>query len=171
MRTFKNMIRRIRPLTVFFTTILWCVLQGELSVGNVLAGLIIGLGVTIALPLPKVPVQRHRVDWPLLVRYLILWVKDLFVASAKVAWLAIRPKDPPKTSIVRVPMRLESELGLATATMLYNLQPGGSITDIDIANRVFTVHLLDAGDDESLDKEIARLKGLETLLIRIYESK
>ena len=43
MRTFKNMIRRIRPLTVVFTTILWCVLQGELSVGNVLAGLVIGL--------------------------------------------------------------------------------------------------------------------------------
>jgi len=71
--------------------------------------------------------------------------------------------------VVQVPMRVSSELILSFATVLYNLQPGGSVSDIDIANRMWTVHLLDAGTEEALAREIAAIATLERRLIHIFE--
>ena len=66
-------------------------------------------------------------------------------------------------------MRVNSELVLTLAVMLYNLQPGGAVTDIDIANRMLTVHLLDADTPADLDREITSLKDMERRLIAIFE--
>ena len=47
--------RRFRPYFTAWAVVMWVALQGELSVGNVLAGLIVGLGVSLLLPLPAIP--------------------------------------------------------------------------------------------------------------------
>ena len=53
--------------------------------------------------------------------------------------------------------------------MLYNLQPGGTVTDIDIANRMWTIHVLDADDEEDLRREIQNVADLEATLIHTFE--
>ncbi|AJK69783.1 Na+/H+ antiporter subunit E [Corynebacterium marinum] len=161
--------RRFRPWFIVWITLMWCLLMGEFSWANFISGLLVGGLIVFGLPLPAMPIAGLQVHWWALLRYMVSWVRDLLVASVKVAWLALRPADPPKSAIVRVPMRVSNELVLSFATSLYNLQPGGAVSDIDIANRMWTVHLLDAGDERALAREIENVAALERNMIRIFE--
>lgn len=166
MRGLKN---RFRPGSIIWLTILWMGLQGEFNFANLLAGLALALLITFGLPLPAMPISRLRINWLAFLELIGSWIFQLMVASAKVAWLALRPQAPPKTSIVQVPMRVQNDLILSFGTMLFNLQPGGSVTDIDIANRMWTIHLLDTDTEEQLQAEIANVAKLEKRLINAFE--
>lgn len=161
--------RRFRPWFIVWITIMWCMLMGEVTWANIISGLLVGALVVFGLPLPAMPIAGLHVRWGQLFLYMLGWLWDLMVASVKVAWLALRPADPPRSAIVRVPMRVSNELVLSFATVLYNLQPGGSVSDIDIANRMWTVHLLSADDEEALAHEIENVARLERSMIRIFE--
>ena len=103
--------------------------------------------------------------------FVFSWLRDLAVASTKVAWLALRPAEPPRNAILNVPMRLSSELVLYFATCAYNLQPGGSVTDINLADREWTIHVLDADNEQAIEREIANVAKLERQMIEIFESR
>lgn len=154
---------------VVWITFMWCMLMGEFNWTNIIGGLALGFLIVLALPLPKSPTGLLKISWGLLIKFIFIWLWDLIVASVKVAWLALRPQDPPRTAIIRIPMRVSSELVLYFATAAYNLQPGGSVSDIDIANRMWTVHLLDVDDEASLEREIQNIITLERRMIRIFE--
>lgn len=156
---------------VLWIVVMWCLLMGEVTWANVFGGLAAGLVVVLALPLPDTPTSGLRPHWGRLAVFLVTWFAELLAASVKVAWLALRPAAPPKTAIIRMPMRVSNELVLYLATVAYNLQPGGSVSDIDIANRMWTVHLLDADDDEGLQREADNIAKLERNMIRIFEAR
>ena len=160
---------RFHPVFVLWLTFMWVLLMGELSWGNAFAGLALGTLIVLLLPLPPVPRQTTRIHWGKLVVFLIEWFWDLLTASAKVAWLSLRRADPPKNAILRVPMRLDNELVLYLATCAYNLQPGGAVTDIDLANREWTIHVLDASTPEDIEREVRNVQKLERQLIDIFE--
>ena len=166
---FAGVAHRLRPLTVVWLTFMWILLMGELSWGNLIAGLGLSLLIVLALPLPPVPRSGNRVNWLKLVAFMVEWFFDLLVASAKVAWLSLRRAPQPRNAVLRVPMRLSNELVLYLATCAYNLQPGGTVTDIDLANREWTVHILDADSDAAITREIANVQKLERQMIAIFE--
>lgn len=162
---------RFRPTFVVWLTLMWIVLMGEISIGNVIAGLLVALAVVLLLPLPAMPVGTLDISWGKLAKFFFDWFVNLIRGSLRVGWLALRPQEPPKHAIVEVPMRVDSELVLAFAVMLYNLQPGGTVTDIDIANRRLTVHLLEATTEADLNREIGELEQMEHRLIEIFERR
>ena len=166
---FAGIANRLRPLTVVWLTFMWILLMGELSWGNLIAGLGLGLLIVLALPLPPVPRSGNRVNWLKLAAFMFEWFFDLLVASAKVAWLSLRRAPQPRNAVLRVPMRLSNELVLYLATCAYNLQPGGTVTDIDLANREWTIHVLDAEGDAAIAREIANVQKLERQMIAIFE--
>ncbi len=150
-------------------TLMWTLLMGEISWANTFGGAAIALVVMLALPLPATPTRGIRIHWGRLALFGLIWLRDLAIASVKVGWLAIRPQEPPKTAILTVPMRVSNDLVLAFATAAYNLQPGGSVSDIDIANRTWTIHVLDADDEDDVRREIDNVLTLERRMIAIFE--
>lgn len=162
---------RFHVYTIIWLTLAWILLMGELTWGNLIAGLMVATLIVLLLPLPSVPRDHHRVRWGKLLVFVLRWIVDLFVASAKVAWLALRPTAPPRNAILRVPMRVSNDLVLYLATCAYNLQPGGSVTDFDVANREWTIHVLDADDEKAIRREIANVAKLERDMIDIFESR
>lgn len=170
MASVQGIRNRLRWRFVIWLALMWILLMGEVTWGNVVAGLLLGLLIVLALPLPPVPRQITRIHWGRLAVFLAHWVWDLLVASARVAWLALRRQEPPKGAIVHVPMRVSSELVLYLATCAYNLQPGGSVTDIDVAKREWTVHILDASTPEALERELENVATLERQMIDIFEN-
>lgn len=161
--------RRFRPWTIVWLTVLWMGLQGQITWANLFAGFALALLIVFGLPLPAMPVQGLRINWAAFFQLMSSWLGNLMVASFKVAWLALRPQAPPKTSIVQVPMRVQNELVLAFGTVLFNLQPGGSVSDIDIANRMWTIHLLDTETEADLQRELESVARLERRLINTFE--
>lgn len=164
-----GLTHRFRPLSVLWLTFMWVLLMGEISWGNLVAGLGLGTIIVLALPLPPIPRSGNRVNWVKLAAFMAEWFWDLLVASAKVAWLSLRRAPQPKNAILRVPMRLSNELVLYLATCAYNLQPGGTVTDIDLANREWTIHVLDANTEADIAREIANVQKLERQMIAIFE--
>ncbi|QPK83037.1 Na+/H+ antiporter subunit E [Corynebacterium qintianiae] len=162
---------RFRPYFVAWLTLMWVVLMGEFSWGNFFGGLALALFIVLLLPLPKVPRDHNKVHWGRLIVFVATWFADLIVASAKVAWLALRPAAPPRNAILKVPMRVSNELVLYLATCAYNLQPGGSVTDLDIANREWTIHVLDAETEADIERERRSVAKLERHMIDIFESR
>lgn len=149
--------------------IMWTMLMGEISWANTFGGAAVAFFVLLALPLPATPTKGISISWGRLLLFLLIWLRDLAAASVKIGWLAIRPKEPPKTAILNVPMRVSNDLVLAFATAAYNLQPGGSVSDIDIANRQWTIHVLHADDEEDIQREIDNVLALERRMIAIFE--
>ena len=162
---------RFRGAFVLWLAFIWVLMQGDLTWGNVAAGLALGVLIVLVLPLPNIPRSGNKIHWGKLLLFVLQWFADLIVASAKVSWLARRPAAPPKNAILRVPMRVSDDLVLYLATCAYNLQPGGSVTDIDIANREWTIHVLHADNQTDIDREIANVAKLERQMIDIFESR
>ena len=162
---------RFRPTFILWLTIMWCLLMGKVTWANVFGGMLVGLGIVFLLPLPAMPISVLNVSWGRLIRYMFIWTGELLWASVKVGWIAIRPGEKPKNAILRGPMRVENELVLSFAVVLYNLQPGGTVAEIDIANRMLTVHVLEATTQADIDREVANLVSLERHMISIFEGK
>lgn len=160
---------RTRPGSILWLSVMWILLMGELTWGNVFAAVALAVAIVMFFPLPPVPSGGINLDVWALLKYIIRWIGSLITAALSVSWLAIRPADPPRSAILTVPMRLSSELELYFATCAYNLQPGGCVTDIDLANRTWTIHVLDAGTDAAVDKAIADVAALERAMIEIFE--
>ncbi|TVU84028.1 Na+/H+ antiporter subunit E [Corynebacterium aurimucosum] len=166
---FSGIKHRFRPWFMVWIVVMWCMLMGEVTVANLVGGLLVSLFIVFALPLPAMPVAGISVSWGKLIVFMAQWFVELMEASIMVGWLAVRPQPVPKTAIVKLPMRVENEFILSLAVSLYNLQPGGTVSDIDIANRMLTIHLLNADSEKDLEREIAAVRKLEADMIAIFE--
>ena len=166
---FSGIKHRFRPWFMVWIVVMWCMLMGEVTVANLVGGLLVSLFIVFALPLPAMPVAGISVSWGKLLVFMAQWFVELMEASIMVGWLAVRPQPVPKTAIVKLPMRVENEFVLSLAVSLYNLQPGGTVSDIDIANRMLTIHLLNADSEKDLEREIAAVRKLEADMIAIFE--
>jgi multicomponent Na+:H+ antiporter subunit E len=116
------------PLLVWLV-VLWLLLWGDLSWANVISGTLLGLLVTVVLPLP--PVRFDVRVRPLRIAALLArFVVDLFAASAQVAGLAVRPGRQPRNSVVGVPLHSGSDLFVAMTAQLVSLVPGSVVVEI-----------------------------------------
>ena len=116
------------PILVWLV-VLWLLLWGDVSWANVISGTLLGLLVTIVLPLPHVRfgvrIRPLRI-LALFARFLV----DLFAASGQVAWLAVRPGRQPRNSVVRVPLHSGSDLFVAMTAELVSLVPGSVVVEL-----------------------------------------
>lgn len=168
---FSGFKRRFRPWSILWITAMWNIFYGEFTWGNTLAGLALGLLIVLGLPLPQIPVSALGIRWLPLLKLLLLFGVDLLVSSLRVSWLAIRRAEQPPSAIIQVPMRVQEDMVLAIAVELLNLTPGGTVTDIDIANRMLTMHILDARSTKVIAEAERDVAKLERALIRIFEKE
>lgn len=164
-----NKAPRVSVLIFLFTLVIWVMLWGEVTAANVITGIIVATLLNLAMPVP--PATGIDLNFGGLVRLFGSWTIDFVVASFHVAWLAVRRADPPPTAIIKVPMRTNGDLTLATAMALINLQPGGIIIDVDKRERTLTMHLLDASSTGKIDKQINQLTRIERRVIRAFENR
>ncbi|MEJ6020305.1 Na+/H+ antiporter subunit E [Corynebacterium sp. H113] len=165
--------RAARPSLVMFTwvIIMWVLLWGESSWGNIAGGIAVALLISILMPMPRVPVSNIRLNWPAMIRLFASWFIDFIKASFAVAWIALRRSDPPPGAIIIVPMRTRDDLTLASAIALINLQPGGLVIDKSRAHRTVTMHILDGSSTAKIDDTIAQLTRMERRVIRAFENR
>jgi multicomponent Na+:H+ antiporter subunit E len=148
--------------------LVWMLLWGDVSVANAVSGLAVALGITLLLPLPPVPVEGRL--HPLSLMRLALTITYYLVqSSVQVAWLAVRPGPPPLTAVLRVQLRVKSDLVLALVVNAINLIPGAIVLEIDQTRRMLYVHVLDVGSDRAVKTFYRQVAELERLLIRSFE--
>lgn len=153
---------------VAWMAFVWLLLWGTVSIGNVLAGLAVGLLLTVLLPLPRVPVEG-RVHLRSMLRLFAVILVDSIRSSLDVAWLAIRPSAPPVTGVLRCRLSIKSDLVLTLWTDIMNNIPGTMVLEIDQARRIMYVHVLDVGTDKAVENFYRSARRIERLLIATFE--
>ncbi|WP_432564971.1 Na+/H+ antiporter subunit E [Kineococcus sp. SYSU DK003] len=120
---------RVSVPMLAWLAVLWLLLWGDVSWANVLSGLALGLLVTLVLPLPMVSFGiRIR---PLRILALFArFIADLFAASAQVAWLAVRPGQQPRNSVIGVPLHSGSDLFVSMTAEMVSLVPGSVVVEL-----------------------------------------
>lgn len=161
--------RRFRPFTIAWLTAMWCLMYGEFSWANLLGGMAIGLFIVLAFPLPAMPIAPLHIRWGALLGLMWFFLADLVESSIRVSWLAVRRAEQPPSAIVKVPMRVQEDFVFSLAVSLLNLTPGGSVMELDIADRMLTMHILDARSTGELQRSLDGIAELERRLILVFE--
>ncbi|MGA9374169.1 MAG: Na+/H+ antiporter subunit E [Mycobacterium sp.] len=158
----------LRIWTLCWLTLVWILLWGTFSVGNIVGGLVVALAITLLLPLPRVPVEgRVR---PLALLRLILYVAySLVLSSFQVAWLAIRPGPPPATAVLRAHLAVKSDLVLSLAVGVITLIPGSMVLEIDQTRRLIYVHVIDVGSEKAVSNFYRQVATVERLMVAAFE--
>lgn len=150
---------------VLLLAALWVLLWGTLSWGNLLNGLLLGVVVTTVFPLPDARVGG-RLHVGALLAFVARFAVDVVIASAQVAWTAVRPGPPPVSSVVSVDVRSSSELILTVLTEALSLVPGSLVIEVDTRSSTVVAHVLEAGDDAAVARFQRRVRDVEARVIR-----
>jgi multicomponent Na+:H+ antiporter subunit E len=158
-----------RLLLVVWLAVVWCALWGEASVGNIVAGVVIGT-VLVLLFHPD-PDRGGRRDPVAIVRFGIYFAWALIVSNVTVARQVLFPRDSVDLAIVAVPLRARSPLIVSLVANAITLTPGTMTIEVapsisedeEEATRapvVLFVHCLDGSDPESIRAEGLNLEEM-----------
>lgn len=131
---------RAHLITVGMLLAVWLALWGAISVPLVGAGLLLSVLVLVLFPLPPIEFRFGLHPWRAAV-LVARFAADVVLASAQVAYLAVRPR-PPVTDIVTVRLATDSDLVQHLTGLAVSLVPGSLIIDADPAARTLTIHVL-----------------------------
>ncbi|MCZ7429911.1 Na+/H+ antiporter subunit E [Micromonospora sp. WMMA1949] len=131
---------RNRAIAVTGLVTVWVLLWGTFSWANVMSGLVVAAVLLVVFPLPPVTFAGRIRPVPLL-RFLARFLRDLVVASAQIAWLAVR-SNHPQSAIIGVPLRVNTDLNLTLNAEALSLVPGSLIVEADRSTGTLYVHVI-----------------------------
>ncbi|MFC0028258.1 Na+/H+ antiporter subunit E [Micromonospora chaiyaphumensis] len=161
--------RRDQAVALGWLVAIWVLLWGDLSWGNLLAGLVIGAAVLLFFPLPPVTFGGRLRPGALLV-LAVTFAGELVTASLHVAAVALRPGFRPRGAIIAVPLRVRTDLNLALTAEVISLVPGTLIVDVDRDRGVLYAHVLDVRRPEDLADSRERILAVERRIVRAVGS-
>jgi multicomponent Na+:H+ antiporter subunit E len=160
---------RDQAIALGWLVIVWLLLWGDFSWGNLLGGLVVGTAVLLFFPLPPVTFDGRLRPGPLLV-LAVTFVGELISASVHVAAVAVRPGCRPRGAIIAVPLRVRTDLNLALTAEVVSLVPGTLILEVDRDQGVLYVHVLDVRRPEDLTRSRDRILAVERRIVRAVGS-
>ncbi|GAB3880579.1 Na+/H+ antiporter subunit E [Terrabacter terrigena] len=161
--------RVLQPRAVATIALAWVLLWDRVTWGNVVNGVLVGLVVTYAFPLPSIEF-RGRLR-PLRLAWLILrFLADLVVASWQVMLLAFGTRRP-RNAVIGVQLRSRSDFYLTITAELVALVPGSVVVDARRSTSVLYLHLLDVDDDAAIEAQRAHVLVVERRVVRTFGSR
>lgn len=164
-------VKRPRSLTgksfnLLLLVAVWLLLQGEFTWGNVLAGIVLALLVTLLFPMPAIPWPGHLHAWGTL-RLIVLVAIDLAVASVSLAAFALNPRRQPRSGVVAVPLSSDADLyQVATGTVL-SIVPGSVVVEARWRTRTLYMHIFDLSDDDAMSVRVLARRA-ELWILRAF---
>jgi multicomponent Na+:H+ antiporter subunit E len=160
---------RDQLVTVGWLVLVWNLLWGDFSVGNVVGGAAVALFILLFFPLPSVTFGG-RVRPVALLGFVLRFLADLLVASFQVAATALRPGYVPTSAIIGVGLRVRSDLNLTLTAEALSLVPGSLIVEADRANGTLYVHVLDVRSPDDVAAAHRKVLDLEARIVRAIGS-
>lgn len=159
--------RQLRPPLgkIIALMVVWVLLWGDLTWGNVIAGLALALVVTFVAPMPTVRAHGYKVRPIALLRLIFVFLWDVIVASMQISWDILRGHQP-KGAIIRVQTRAHSDVFLAATSGFTALVPGSIVVDAHRLTGMMYVHVFDAPDAEALQASHDRVLAQEERILR-----
>ncbi|PQJ35971.1 hypothetical protein BSZ35_16410 [Salinibacter sp. 10B] len=147
---------------IFLLTLIWVALQGTLSVGNVLLGVLFGgaiLRVTRPLFDVEDPTESRRLSegvrplirtWRVLV-LLLVFLRELMVSALQVARYTIQPTLDIQPAIIRYPLDVTTGREITVLANLISLTPGTLSLDVSPDCDFLYVHAISVETEDGAD--------------------
>jgi multicomponent Na+:H+ antiporter subunit E len=144
----------------------WAALQGEITLGNLLAGLAIGAAILMLLSkggvLPGTMTTRTVIAIELAAFF--LW--ELVIANVRVAADVLRPRTAIRPAVLAIPLEVTSDAEILLLSMLINITPGSVTVDLSDDRRTLYVHVMHMSSPEASRREIK--DGFERRIRRLF---
>ncbi|MBF0585954.1 Na+/H+ antiporter subunit E [Prosthecochloris sp. N3] len=144
--------------------IAWMLLVGEVSASTFTAGLVVGY-LLLWLSRAAWGETRYFSKIPLVVRFVLYFLKELLIANLKVAFDIVTPKDYMEPGIIAVPLDVETDIEITLFANLVTLTPGTLSLDVSADRTTLYVHALYVKDVDRFRHELKN--GLEQRLIEV----
>ncbi len=142
------------PLLTVLLTVVWTLLQNDVSAGMVVFGLILGVIIPLGTSIwwPDQP-NGFRMGKMISYSFVVIW--DIFVANVQVAWIVLtRPNDKLRPAWIEVPLDLKQPEAITVLAGTITLTPGTVSADLSDEGHSLLVHALDAEDPDAVRDEI-----------------
>ncbi len=155
--------------TLMWLTIVWVLLWGEVTPGNILSGFGLALLITTIAPFPTVRFDgRFR---PKALAWLLMrFVYDLVVSAWQQAFFILQRKKP-RGAIIRVHLRSESDAYLAMTAGMSAVVPGSVPVEEDAASGTLYIHVFDIGLAGGVSNAHQSILDLEERILRALASR
>lgn len=168
-RTIRSRIWRQLPLLVTLV-LLWMLLWGELSVLNLLFGVLFAFLITRIFYLPPVELSgRFNPLW--FAVYLARLAFSIAVASFQVAFLAIDGRQKPVSSIVSVQLRTRSDFITTLVSITISIIPGSLVVETDRSRSILYLHVIDTRSEDDIKAMRRTVLRIERILVQALGSK
>lgn len=144
---------------------IWCALNGTVTVRLVLAGIAIVLLVLLLFPLPPLAF-KGRIRPIGMVILIGRFGYDVLVASVQLAWWVVRTSPPPDSSIIKVPMRTDSDGVMTLTALLVSLVPGSLPVEASRSRHTLYVHFIGARDAAAVEDARTAVQQQEERVLR-----
>ena len=161
-------VRRLRPLggprftvrrvaLMIALTAAWCGLWGELSLANVLGGLVLTFVATTPLVMTTLgrPIRLGA-----LVRLIAVVAVDLVQSTAAVVREVLTPTDHTDESEIEVEVGDTGLRHLYLLVVAITLTPGTAVVDVDTERGTLLLHLLHGDNEPGVRRHVERLVAL-----------
>ncbi|QCB94842.1 Na+/H+ antiporter subunit E [Cellulomonas shaoxiangyii] len=155
--------------TVLWLTVVWVLLWGEISLGNLVNGALLGVLVTAGLRMT--PIDFHGRVRPGALAVLVgRFLLDLVRASFEVSLVALRPRHTPRGAVICVQLRSHSDLYLTLTSELVSLVPGSLIVEAHRLTGRLYVHVLDVRTSGGVEAARRAVLAQEERILRALAS-
>jgi multicomponent K+:H+ antiporter subunit E len=154
------------PLLTLILTIVWILLQNEISAGMIVFGFILGIIIPWGTSVwwPDTP-KSFRVGKMAVYSLVVIW--DIIVANIEVAWIVLTvPTSKLKPAWIVVPLELREPEAITMLAGTITLTPGTVSADLSSDGRSLLVHVLHTDDPDAVRDDI--LTRYEARLLEIF---
>jgi len=154
------------PLLTLILTIVWMLLQNEISAGMIVFGFILGIIIPWGTSVwwPDTP-KSFRVGKMAIYSLVVIW--DIIVANIEVAWIVLTvPSSKLKPAWIVVPLELRQPEAITMLAGTITLTPGTVSADLSSNGRSLLVHVLHTDDPDAVRDDI--LTRYEARLLEIF---
>ncbi len=142
------------PLLTLILTIVWMLLQNELSAGMAVFGVILGIIIpwSTAIWWPDTP-RGFRMGK--MISYVLMVMWDILVANIQVAWIVLTvPNAKLKPAWIVIPLELREPEAITVLAGTITLTPGTVSADLSDQGHSLLVHVLHTNDPDAVRDEI-----------------
>ncbi len=156
------------PMLVVWLSALWVALWGDLTLGNVVSGFAVAIGVLAVARATGVTGLERSYFRPLAaLHYVVYFLGQLVTSNLVVAWEIVTPTSHLQRGIIRVPMHSGSAGVVTLVANSITLTPGTVTVDVHeihgddgTVRRDLFIHVLQLRDSPEVSRDILKLERL-----------
>ena len=133
--------------------ITWTLLTGQVTLGNLIAGLIVGYFILwIILRGEGKASYFNKIN--LVVRFIFFYLWNLILASLKIAYDVITPRHHMRAGVIAVPLDAQTDAEITALANLITITPGTLSLDVSTDRKVLYIHAMYIDGKEELIRNI-----------------